>query len=68
VFITSIITGWFVARDTAGLDLIEMAVSPLLIIVFLAVGAFWPYLTAWFADGRPARRSGAPNGTGNVAP
>jgi hypothetical protein len=66
MFIASIITGWFVARDTASLDVIEMVVSLLLIIVFLAVGAFWPYLVAWFADRRAVRRSGAPSGTGNI--
>jgi hypothetical protein len=64
MFIASIITGWFAARDTASLDVIEMVVSLLLIIGFLAVGAFWPNLVAWFADGRAARRSGAPPGTG----
>jgi hypothetical protein len=68
MFIASIITGWFVARDTASLDVIEMVVSLLLIIFFLAVGAFWPYLVAWFANRRAARRSGAPSGTGNVQP
>jgi len=68
MFIASIITGWFVARDTASLDVIETVVSLLLIIVFLAVGAFWPYLAAWFADRRPACRSGAPSGTANIRP
>ena len=68
MFIASVITGWFVARDTTSLDVIEMVVSLLLIIAFLAVGAFWPYLVAWFADGRAARRSGAPSGTGNTRP
>jgi hypothetical protein len=52
MFIASIITCWFVARDTASLDVIEMVVSLLLIIVFLALGASWPYLVAWFADRR----------------
>jgi hypothetical protein len=68
MFIASIITSWFVARDVASLDVIEMVVSLLLIIFFLAVGAFWPYLAAWFANRRAARRSGAPSGTGNVRP
>jgi hypothetical protein len=68
MFIASIITGWFVARDVASLEVIEMVVSLLLIIFFLAVGAFWPYLAAWFANRRAARRSGAPSGTGNVRP
>jgi hypothetical protein len=68
MFIASIITGWFVARDTASLDVIEMVVSLLLIIGFLAVGAFWPYMAGWFADWRVARRSGAPSGTGNLRP
>lgn len=68
MFIASIITGWFVARDTASLDVIEMVVSLLLIVLFLAVGAFWPYLMAWFADRRAGRRSRAPSGTGNVVP
>jgi hypothetical protein len=68
MFIASIITGWFVAHDTASLDVIEMVVSLLLIILFLAVGAFWPYLVAWFADRRATRRSRAPSGTGNVRP
>jgi hypothetical protein len=68
MFIASIITGWFVARDTASLDVIEMVVSLLLIILFLAVGAFWPYLVAWFADRRAVRRSRAPPGTGNIRP
>jgi hypothetical protein len=68
MFIASIITGWFVARDTASLDVIDMVVSLLLIIVFLAVGAFWPYLIAWFADRRAGRRLRAQSGTGNVAP
>jgi hypothetical protein len=68
MFIASIITGWFVARDTASLDVIEMVVSLLLIIVFLAAGAFWPYLAAWLADRRAAHRSRAPSGTGNVRP
>ena len=68
MFIASIITGWFVARDTASLDVIDMVVSLLLIIVFLAVGAFWPYLIAWCADRRAVRRLRAPPGTGNVAP
>ena len=68
MFIASIITGWFVARDTASLDVIDMVVSLLLIIVFLAVGAFWPYLIAWFADRRAARRLRAQSRTGNVAP
>ena len=68
MFIASIITGWFVARDTASLDVIEMVVSLLLIIVFLAVGAFWPYLVARFADRHALRRSRTPSGTGDVAP
>ena len=68
MFIASIITGWFVARDTASLDVIEMVVSLLLIIVSLAVGAFWPYLVAPFADRHALRRSRAPSGTGDVAP
>ena len=50
MFIASIITGWFVARDAANHEVIEMAVSLLLIIFFIAVGIFWPYLVAWFAD------------------
>ncbi len=68
MFLASIITGWFVARDTASLDVIEMVVSLLLIIFFLAVGAFWPYLAAWFANRRAARGSGASSGTGDVNP
>jgi uncharacterized protein YneF (UPF0154 family) len=68
MLIASVITGWFVARDTASLDVIEMAVSLLLIIVFLAIGAFWPYLVAWFADRHALRRPRPPSGTGNVAP
>jgi hypothetical protein len=68
VFIASIIKGWFVARDTASLDLTEMVVSLLLTIVFLAVGAFSPYLVAWFADRCAVRRSRAPFGTENAAP
>jgi uncharacterized membrane protein len=67
-FIASIITGWFVARDTASFDVIEMAVSLLLVIVLLALGVFCPDLVAWFADPRAVRRSGAPSGTGNVSP
>jgi hypothetical protein len=31
-----------------------MVVSLLLIIFFLAVGAFWPYLVVWFAERRAA--------------
>ena len=45
MFVTSIITGWFV----------EIAVSLLLIIAFIGVGIFWPYLMTWFADWRSGR-------------
>ena len=68
MFIASIITAWFVARDTASLDVIEMVVSLLLIIGFLAVGAFWPYLVAWFADRSTVRRSRAPTDGGDIGP
>ena len=68
MFIASIITGWFEARDTASIDVIEMVVSLLLIIFFLAVGAFWPYLVAWFAERRAARPTRARAGRRNVRP
>jgi hypothetical protein len=55
MFIASIITGWFVARDAENLEVIEMAVSLLLIIAFIGVGIFWPYLMTWFADWRAGR-------------
>ena len=38
MFIASIITGWFVARDAENLEVIEMAVSLLLIIRLLESG------------------------------
>jgi hypothetical protein len=67
MFIASIITGWFVARDTASIGVIEMAVSLLLIIFFLSVGAFWPYLVGWFAERRAARPTRARAGRRNTA-
>jgi len=45
-----------------------MVVSLLLIIFFLAVGAFWPYLVAWFAERRAARPTRARAGRRNVRP
>jgi len=60
--------GLVCSAPTASLDVIEMVVSLLLIIVFLAVGAFWPYLVARFADRHALRRSCTPSGTGDVAP
>ena len=68
MLIASIITGWFVARDTPSIDVIEMVVSLLLIIFFLAVGAFWPYLVAWFGERRAARPARARAGRRNVRP
>jgi hypothetical protein len=66
MFIASIITGWFVARDAANLQVMELAVSLLLIIFLIAVGISWPYLVAWFADWRARRRSCSQSGTGQV--
>ena len=63
-----IITGWFVARNIPSIDVIEMVVSLLLIIFFLAVGAFWPYLVAWFAERRAARPTRARAGRRNIRP
>ncbi len=44
MFIASVVTGWFVARDAADFDLIQLAVALMLIIFFIAIGVFWPYL------------------------
>jgi hypothetical protein len=52
MFIASVITGWFVARDAADFDLIQLAIALLLIIFFIMVGAFWPYLDAWVRNRR----------------
>jgi hypothetical protein len=45
--VAGVITGWFVARDAANFDLIQMVVSILLMTFFIAVAAFWPNLWAW---------------------
>jgi hypothetical protein len=59
MFIASIITAWFVARDAANFEIIQMVISLLLITLLLAIAAFWPYLVAWFDDWRGARLSRA---------
>jgi len=66
MFIASIVTGWFVARDAANLKVIQMAVSLLLIIFLIAVGITWPYFVAWFANWRAESRSRAGPGTGDA--
>ncbi len=52
MFLSSVIVAWFVTYDYKNRVLMEMAVSFLLIILFLVVGAFWPYLVASFTARR----------------
>lgn len=51
MFLASIVTGWFVASDAGNFDVIQMAVSLLLITLFIAIAAFWPSLVAWLRSG-----------------
>ena len=54
LFLASIVTGWFVARDADNFGVIQMAVSLLLIIFFIALAAFWPSVATWFRNRREA--------------
>jgi hypothetical protein len=63
MFIAAIITGWFVAADnTATFDVFQMAVSVILIGLFVAAGVFWPILVRRFKSIR-AQRAARPTGT-----
>ena len=66
--IASVITAWFVARDAANFEIIQMVVSLLLITFLLAVAAFWPYLVAWFDNWRAAQLSRAGTGARDPRP
>ncbi|HWA42279.1 MAG TPA: hypothetical protein VHA10_03645 [Hypericibacter adhaerens] len=40
--IAAVITGWFVATDSANFTVIQMAVSLFLMVIFVAIAAFAP--------------------------
>jgi hypothetical protein len=41
------ITAWFVATDSANFEIVQMAVSVLLIAGGVAVLTFWPTIASW---------------------
>ena len=47
-----LIAGWFVARDATNFGIVQMAVSLLLITLFVAAAAFWPSLLDRLRSGR----------------
>lgn len=49
--VAGLITGWFVAREAASFGLIQMAVSLLLVTLFVALAAFWPSVVRLFKSG-----------------
>jgi hypothetical protein len=42
LIVAGFVAGWFVTRDSPQFDVMEMAVTILLLILIVAVLAFWP--------------------------
>ena len=50
--LAAVITGWFVAQDTARFSVVQMVVSLLIISALVIMAAFWPSLLSWLRNPR----------------
>lgn len=56
--LAAVITGWFVAQDTAKFSVVQMVVSLLIISALVIMAAFWPSLLSWLRNrGKPDDRA-----------
>ncbi|MGH6883115.1 hypothetical protein [Hypericibacter sp.] len=46
--LAAVITGWFVVNDSPSFGIVQMAVSLLLIVLFVAIMVFWPWIMSRF--------------------
>lgn len=49
--VSGVVTGWFIARDSANFGVVQLTISLLLIVFCILIAVFWPSLVALYKSG-----------------